>query len=60
MPRRARYRHSISPTGSEHPMSQPPPRVPLAQLAARRPSPTLARVLAQTKERKAGEFNSSI
>ncbi|MDX3645227.1 hypothetical protein [Streptomyces sp. MB09-02B] len=40
--------------------SQPPPRVPLAQLAARRPSPTLARILVQTGVRKAGGFSSSI
>lgn len=41
-------------------MTSQPPRIPLAQLAVRRPSPTLARVLAQTKERRAGGFASSI
>ncbi|MDX2944459.1 hypothetical protein [Streptomyces caniscabiei] len=41
-------------------MTSQPPRIPLAQLAARRPSPTLARLLAQTRKRRAGEFNSSI
>jgi hypothetical protein len=41
-------------------MTSQPPRIPLAQLAARRPSPTLARVLARAGERRAGGFSSSI